>query len=94
LLKLTSGTTTTITPKKRGMANILDAVLKSTETSTLASAEASEKKIEDVREVAAPSASSTHVKAGPSGATLLELVKECLPENPHLLFPKHDPRVT
>jgi hypothetical protein len=77
LLKLTSSATTIITPKKRRMTRILDAILKST-----AYAEASDEKIEDVREVVAASASSIHVEAGPSGAALVELVKESLPKKP------------
>jgi hypothetical protein len=77
LLKLTSGATTTITSKKRRMTSVLDVVLKST-----AYAEASDEKIEDVREVALASASSIHVEAGPSGAAPVELVKESLPEKP------------
>jgi hypothetical protein len=82
LPKLTSTPTTTITPKKRRMASVLDAVLKSTKMPTPASAEASDKKIEDVREVMAASASSIHIEVGPLGATPAELVKESLPEKP------------
>jgi hypothetical protein len=69
LPKLTSAATTTITPKKRRMASVLDVVLKSTKTPTPASAKASDEKIEDVREVAAASASSIHIEVGPLGAT-------------------------
>jgi hypothetical protein len=82
LPKLTYTATTTITPKKRRMASVLDAILKSTKTSTPASTEASDEKTEDVREVAAASASSIHIEAGPLGATPAELVKESLLEKP------------
>jgi hypothetical protein len=88
LPKLTYTATTTITPKKRRMASVLDAILKSTKTSTPASAEASDEKTEDVREVAAASASSIHIEAGPLGATPAELVKESLLEKPTSLVPK------
>jgi hypothetical protein len=64
------------------MASVLDVVLKSTKTPTFTSAEASNEKIEDVKEVAAASASSIHIEAGPSGAMPAELVKESLPEKP------------
>jgi hypothetical protein len=43
--------TATTTPRKRRMASVLDAVLESVKTPTLASAEASGNKIEDAREV-------------------------------------------
>jgi hypothetical protein len=69
LLKLTSAATTTITAKKRMMASVLDAVLKSTKMLAPASVEASDEKIEDVREVVAASTSSIHIEAGPLGAT-------------------------
>jgi hypothetical protein len=82
LSKPTSIATTTITPKKRRMANILDVVLKSTKTPTFTSTEASDEKIEDVKEVAAASASSIHIEAGPLRAMQAELVKESLPEKP------------
>jgi hypothetical protein len=93
LSKLTSAATTTITPKKRRMASVLDVVLKSTKTPTFTSAEASNKKIEDVKEVAAASASSIHIEAGPLGATPAKLMKESLQKRPHHLFPRHLPRV-
>jgi hypothetical protein len=61
LPKLTTAATTTMTPKKRRMAS----VLKSTKMPSPATTEASDDKIEDVREVAVASASSIHVEAGP-----------------------------
>jgi hypothetical protein len=82
LPKLRSAATTTITPKKRRMVSVSDAVLKSTKMLTLASAEASDEKIEDVREVATVSASSIHIEVVPLGATPAELVKESLLEKP------------
>jgi hypothetical protein len=75
-------TTATTTPRKRRMASVLDAILQSTKLPAPATAEVSDDKIEDAREVAAASASPIHVEAGPSGATLVELVKENLPEKP------------
>jgi hypothetical protein len=82
LPKLTFAATITMPPKKRRMASVLDAVLKSTKMPTPASVEASDDKIKDVREVAAASASSIHIEEGPLGATPAELVKESLPEKP------------
>jgi hypothetical protein len=82
LPKPTSIATTTITPKKRRMPSVLDVVLKSTKTPTFTSTEASDEKNEDVKEVAAASASSIHIEAGPSGDMPAELVKESLPEKP------------
>jgi hypothetical protein len=80
LPKLT--TAATMTPRKRRMASVLDAVLKSTKMSAPVTTEASDDKIEDVMEMVAASASSIHVEAGPFGATPVELVKESLPEKP------------
>jgi hypothetical protein len=82
LLKLTTDVSTIMTLKKRRMASVLDAILKSTKMPTPAATEASDEKIEDVREEAAVSASCIHVQARPSGATPVELVKECLPKKP------------
>jgi hypothetical protein len=94
LPKLTSAATTIITPKKRRMGSVLDAILKSTKMPTPVTTEASDDKIEDVREVAAASASSIHIKARPLGATPTELVKEIFPKKtPHHLLPRHLPRV-
>jgi hypothetical protein len=53
--------------------------------------EASNEKIEDVREVAAASASYIHAEAGPSGAALVELVKESLLEKPTSHVPEAPP---
>jgi pyruvate/2-oxoglutarate dehydrogenase complex dihydrolipoamide acyltransferase (E2) component len=82
LLKLT--TTTPMTPRKRRMASVLDAVLKSTKMPTLVSTEALKDKIEDLREVAAASTSPVHVEAGPSGTKPVEMAKESLPKKPTL----------
>jgi hypothetical protein len=86
LLKLL--TTATMTPRKRRMSSVLDAVLKSTKMPTPATTEVSDDKIEDVREVATASAFSIHVEAGPSGAKPVELAKESLPEKPTSPIPK------
>jgi hypothetical protein len=91
LPKLTSGATTTTTPKKRRMDSVLDAVLKSMKMPTPACAEACDEKIEDAREVATASASSVHVEVGPSGAALVELVKESLLEKPTSPVPEAPP---
>ena len=91
LLKLS--TTTTMTPRKRRMASVLDVVLESVKTPTSASAEASGEKIEDAREVVTASASSVHVEAGPSGAASVKMVGESLPEKPMPPIPKAPPRV-
>jgi hypothetical protein len=88
LPKLPSAATTTMTPKKRRMASVLDYVLKSMKMPTPATAEASDDKIEDVREVAAASASSIHVEVGPLGAKPIELVEESLPEKPTSPIPE------
>jgi hypothetical protein len=93
LPKETSAATTTINPKKRRMASGLDVVMKSTKTPAPASTEASDKKIEDVREAAAASASSIHGEAGPSGVVTVELVKENLLEKPASPVPEAPPRV-
>jgi hypothetical protein len=69
------------TPRKgRRMARVLDVVLKSSKVPTLASAKASEDKIEELGEVATASASPTCVEAGPSGTKPVEQAKEGLPE--------------
>jgi hypothetical protein len=82
LSKLTSAATITMTTKKRRMASVLDAVLKSTKMPTPATTEDYDDKIEDVREVAAASSSSIHIEEGPLGAMPADLVKESLPEKP------------
>jgi hypothetical protein len=51
------------------MASVLDAFLKSTKMPAPASVEASDEKIEDVREAVTASTSSIHIEAGPLGAT-------------------------
>jgi hypothetical protein len=61
LAKLTIAAT--MTAKKRRMASVLDAVLKSTKIPTPASTEAPKDKTEDLREVSTTSASPTHVEA-------------------------------
>jgi hypothetical protein len=86
LPKLTTATTTT--PRKRRMSSVLDAVLKSLKMPTPITTEASEDKIEDLREVAAANASLIHVEAGPSGTKPVELVKESLPEKPTSPLPE------
>ena len=78
----------TMTPKKRRMASVLDAVLKSTNIPTHASIEAPKDNIEESREVPTASASSTHAEAETSGAKPAELTKEGLHEKPTLLAPK------
>jgi hypothetical protein len=85
-------TTTTMTPRKRRMASVLDAILESMKTPTPASAEASGEKIEDAREVVTASASSIHVEAGPSGATPVKLVGESLPEKSMSPVPEAPPQ--
>jgi hypothetical protein len=73
-------TTATTTPRKRRMASVLDVVLESMKTPTSASVKALDEKIEDAKEVVTASAPSIHVEAGPSGAALIKLVGESLPE--------------
>jgi hypothetical protein len=86
LLKLS--TTTTMTPRMRRMANVLDVLLQSTKLPAPATTKVSDDKIEDAREVATASASPIHAEAEPSGATPVELVKENLPEKPASLVLK------
>jgi hypothetical protein len=69
------------TPRKgRRIASVLDAVLKYTKMPTPVSTEAFENKIEELREVAAASASAICVEAGPSGSKPVEQAKEILPK--------------
>jgi hypothetical protein len=69
------------TPRNgRRMANVLDAVLKSSKVPSPVSTKASKDKVEELGEVAAVSASPTCVEAGPSGTKLVEQAKEGLPE--------------
>jgi hypothetical protein len=70
------------------MTSVLDAVLKSTKMPTPVTTKASEEKIEDLREVAAASASSIHIEAGPSRAKPVELAKESLLEKPTSPIPE------
>jgi hypothetical protein len=86
LPKLT--TATTMTPRKRRMASVLDAILKSTKMTMPASTEAPEDKTEDLREVATASASPIHVDVGPLGTKQVELAKESLPEKPTSHIPE------
>jgi hypothetical protein len=86
LPKLT--TAATMTPKKRRMASVLDAILKSTKITTPASTKAPEDKAEDLREVPTASASPTHIEAKTLGAKPTELVKEGLHEKPTLPAPE------
>jgi hypothetical protein len=77
------------TPRKgRRMTSVLDAVLKSTKMPTPISTEASEDKIEDLREVTTASASPIHVEAGPLGTKPVELAKESIPEKLTSSIPK------
>jgi hypothetical protein len=86
LPKLT--TATTMTPRKWRMPSVLDVVLKSTKMPTPVSTEALEDKFEDLREVAAASASHIHVEAGHLGSKPVKLVKESLSEKPTSPIPK------
>jgi hypothetical protein len=74
-------TTATTTPRKRRMASVLDVVLESMKTPTLASAEASGGKTEDAREVVTIRFSSVHAEARPLEVALVKLVGESDPEN-------------
>jgi hypothetical protein len=69
-------TTATMTPRKRRMASVLDAVLESMKTPTPASAKALDEKIKDAKEVVTASTPSIHVEAGPSGVAPVKLVGE------------------
>jgi hypothetical protein len=89
LPKLSTNATTT--PRKRRMASVLDAVLQSTKLPTPATAEVSDEKIEDAREVATASASPIHAEAKSSGATPVDLAKENLLEKPTTLVPEAPP---
>jgi hypothetical protein len=86
LPKLT--TVTTMTPRKRRMASVLDAVLKSMKMTTPVSTEAPNDKIEDLREVAAASASPIHIEAGPLETKPVELAKESLLGKPTSPIPE------
>jgi hypothetical protein len=84
--------TATMTPRKRRMASVLDAVLESVKMSTPACAKASTEKIEDAREVVTASASYVHVEAGPSEAALVKLVGDSLTEKPTSPAPEAPPQ--
>jgi hypothetical protein len=91
LPKLT--TVATMTPKKRRMSSVLDAVLKSIKILTPASTKAPKNNIEDSREVPTASASPTYTEAETSGATPAELAKERLHEKPTLPTPEEPSQV-
>ena len=74
LLKLT--TVVSLTPKKRRMASVLDAVLKSTNIPTPASTETPKDNVEESRKVPIASASPSHAEAETLGAKPTELEKE------------------
>jgi hypothetical protein len=84
--------TATMTPRKRRMASILDAILESVKTPTPASTEASGEKIEDAREAVTASASSVHAETGSSEAAPVKLVGESLLEKPTTSVPEAPPR--
>jgi hypothetical protein len=69
------------TPRKRGMASVLEAVLESLKTLHPSSAKATGSKSKDVTEVITAS-TSTHAEVGPSETAPESLVKESLPEKP------------
>jgi hypothetical protein len=77
-----------MTPRKRRMASVLDAVLKSTKMPTPVSTEAPVDKIEDLREVTTISASPIHIEVGPSGTKPVELAKESLSKKQTSPIPK------
>jgi hypothetical protein len=81
-------TVVTMTPKKRRMASVLDAVLKSTNIPTHASIEAPKDNIEESREVPTASASPTYTEAKALGVKLAELAKESLHKKPTLPTPE------
>jgi hypothetical protein len=72
-------TTTTVTPRKRRMASVLDAILESMKAPIPASTEASSEQSEDAREVTTASPATALAEAGPSKAALVGLVEESLP---------------
>jgi hypothetical protein len=72
--------TTTVTPRKRRMATVLDAVLESMKAPTPASAEAFGEKSEDAREAITASMANVLAEARPSKDALVGLVEESVPE--------------
>jgi hypothetical protein len=71
---------TTITPRKRRMASVLDVVLESMKTPTPVSAEASGEKSRDAREAITASTATALAEAGPSKITPIRPVEESLTE--------------
>jgi hypothetical protein len=69
-----------VTPRKRRMASVLDAVLESIKTSAPASTEAPSEQIKDAREDVAASAANAPTEAGPSETAPIALVEESAPE--------------
>jgi hypothetical protein len=76
LSKLTTVVNTTTARKKRRMASVLDAVLKSTNIPTPASTETPKDNVEESRKVPIASASPSHAEAETLGAKPTELEKE------------------
>jgi hypothetical protein len=85
-------TTMTTTPKKRRMASVLDVVLESMKMLTPATAKVSGKKIGDTKEMITASAASAHDEAEPSGAMLVRLMEESLPEKSASPAPEASPQ--
>jgi hypothetical protein len=82
-----------MTPRKRRMASVLDAVLESMKAPTPASVGASGEEIEDAREVVTASATSIHVEAGHSRVAPVKLVERVFQKSPRHLFLEHLPMV-
>jgi hypothetical protein len=64
-----------VTPRKRRMASVLDAILESVKTSAPASTEAPSEQIKDAREAAAASVVNAPAEAGPSETAPIALVE-------------------
>jgi hypothetical protein len=86
-----------VTPRKRRMASMLDAILESVKTSAPASAEALSVQTKDARKTTVASIANACAKAGPSEApaearpsetALIALEKESVPEKPKSPAPK------
>jgi hypothetical protein len=75
-----SSSVSAVTPRKRRMTSMLDAVLESIKTSAPASAEAPSEQIKDAREAVAASVTNAPAEAGPSEAASIALVQESAPE--------------
>jgi hypothetical protein len=69
-----------VTPRKRRMASVLDAVLESVKTSAPASAEALSTQAKDSRKTADANIAHTPAKAGPSKTAPITPEKESVPE--------------